>query len=68
MQLHSTEGKTDDRRREEMKRGGERERKKSPSLNAEGRAFKWEPFFQEQIAALPELFKGSDDKLSWAPF
>lgn len=53
-----------------MKRGGERERerKKSPSLNAEGRALKWEPFFQEQIAALPELFKGSDDKLNWAPF
>lgn len=46
----------------------EGERKKSPSMNAECRAFKCEPFFQEQIAALAELFKGPDDQLSRAPF
>lgn len=51
-----------------MKTGREREGKKSPSINAECRAFKCESFFQEQIAALAELFKGSDDQLSRAPF
>ena len=44
------------------------ERKKSPSINAECRAFKCEPFFREQIAAPAKLFKGSDDQLSCAPF
>lgn len=56
-----TEGGNEDR----MRAG---ERKKSPSINAECTAFKCEPFFQEQIAALAELFKGSDHQLSRAPF
>ena len=44
-------------RREEMK-GGQRE--KALSINAE-----CELHFQEQTAALEELFKGCGDQLSW---
>lgn len=44
----------------EERRG--RQRKKSSSINVECRAVNCEPFFQEQIAVLAELFKGSEDQ------